>query len=380
MKHTLLCVDDELDNVETLERLFRSSYRVLKATSAEQALEVLRAEPVSVILSDHRMPKTTGVEFLIQALAIQPEAIRILLTGYSDLNAVIAAINQGQIYRYLSKPWNNEELKGVVAQAVEKFEMKNELREKNRQLEKTLAELKVLDQAKNHFMILVNHELKTPLTGILSFLDLLQETPLTEEQKLFANRIQGNAQRLQKMISEVLELISAEIAQTPLKLDGLSSQSAIGEVLRNFNDSARLRNLAFEVTGEDALVKADRDALNGVLKRLIDNAVKFADADSKITIKAVPTPAGKIRFAVENRGPRLDEKTIAAIKKPFVLNENILNHSKGLGLGLSLSEALLRRHDSRLEISSSGQGVRVEFDLDRHSDGNPDKKPSASLF
>jgi two-component system sensor histidine kinase/response regulator len=173
-KHTILCVDDEKDNVDALERLFRKKYRVKKAISGEEALSLLGEEPtVSLIISDQRMPHMTGVEFLEKSIQHVPSAMRILLTGYTDIDSVIAAINTGQIYRYLTKPWDPVDLAKTVDTAIERYELQGELEIKNAQLTKALDELKTLDHAKSNFMLLINHELKTPLTVILSYLQML---------------------------------------------------------------------------------------------------------------------------------------------------------------------------------------------------------------
>ncbi|MEQ1722922.1 MAG: response regulator, partial [Pseudobdellovibrio sp.] len=178
-KPKLLCVDDESDNLDALERLFRKKYEVLKATSAAKAFEILDNCPdIAVIISDQRMPVISGVEFLEKSIASHINTSRILLTGYTDIESVIAAVNKGQIFRYLTKPWDAADLTNTTDQALEKYLLKTELKEKNNELQKALDELKSLDKAKNQFMILINHELKTPLTTILSFAGLLKETLL----------------------------------------------------------------------------------------------------------------------------------------------------------------------------------------------------------
>src|ERR1700748_2470560 len=99
MKHTILCVDDEVDNVDALERLFRKRYNILKATSGAQGLELLKEHQPSLIISDQRMPNMTGVDFLAKSMRLYPDTMRILLTGYTDIDSVIDSINSGQVYR-----------------------------------------------------------------------------------------------------------------------------------------------------------------------------------------------------------------------------------------------------------------------------------------
>ncbi len=118
-KARILFVDDEQRILTTMRMLFRRDYDVVLANGAEEALEKLRHEKMDVIVSDQRMPGMTGYELLRTALNIQPNAMRILLTGYADLNAIIGSINEGEIFRFVSKPWSNEDLKSTLAKAVE---------------------------------------------------------------------------------------------------------------------------------------------------------------------------------------------------------------------------------------------------------------------
>ena len=118
-KPILLFVDDEERILRTLVMAFRSRYRVLSANSGEQALALLREHPVDVVISDQRMPHMTGVEVLRQARDIAPRAMRILLTGYAELASIVGSINEGEIFRYVQKPWRLEELRDTIAEAVE---------------------------------------------------------------------------------------------------------------------------------------------------------------------------------------------------------------------------------------------------------------------
>lgn len=113
LQHHLLFVDDEPMILHSLSLLFED-YTVYTATSGQQGLEILQQHPISVIISDQRMPQMTGVEFLRQAKEIAPDAIRILMTGYSDLQSIIDSVNVGEVFRYVNKPWQAEKLKETV--------------------------------------------------------------------------------------------------------------------------------------------------------------------------------------------------------------------------------------------------------------------------
>ncbi|RMF14293.1 MAG: HD domain-containing protein [Alphaproteobacteria bacterium] len=116
---TLLFVDDEPDIVDALRRLFRRRHRVLTATSGREGIEIIRKEPVDLIICDQRMPDVTGDRVLATARTVRPEAIRILLTGYSDIEALINCVNDAGLYKYLTKPWEPEMLRLTVERALE---------------------------------------------------------------------------------------------------------------------------------------------------------------------------------------------------------------------------------------------------------------------
>ncbi|MHB8765612.1 MAG: HD domain-containing phosphohydrolase [Deferrisomatales bacterium] len=127
MGHTLLFVDDEENILRALNRLFhRTGHEILLAGGGAQALTILRQLPVSLIVSDQRMPGMTGAELLAQAREVQPEAVRIMLTGYSDVQAAMQAINEGRVYRFLPKPWDDQALLEVVAEALADLDVKRQ--------------------------------------------------------------------------------------------------------------------------------------------------------------------------------------------------------------------------------------------------------------
>jgi DNA-binding NtrC family response regulator len=121
-KHTLLVVDDEMDVCDSVHDLLRREFRVLRARSAEEGLKLMRDNEVHIIMTDQRMPRVTGVELLRSIRAGHPQAIRMLFTGYADIDSVIAAINHGHIFKFLKKPWQPEDLEQAVREAAAEYE------------------------------------------------------------------------------------------------------------------------------------------------------------------------------------------------------------------------------------------------------------------
>ncbi|HMK43066.1 MAG TPA: response regulator [Dissulfurispiraceae bacterium] len=141
----ILCVDDEPSVLSALRRLFMDDdYTVLTAPSADEGLEIQARENAQIIISDYRMPVMNGVEFLREVNKRWPDTVRIVLSGYADAASIVSAVNEGQIYKFIPKPWNDDDLKLVIANAVERHELLRQNRELAEQLKLKNAELEVL--------------------------------------------------------------------------------------------------------------------------------------------------------------------------------------------------------------------------------------------
>lgn len=151
----ILCVDDEKNVLRALERIFMDDpYEILIATSGQEGLDVLADEPgIQVVISDFRMPGMNGVDFLKEVYKRRSDTVRIVLSGYADISAVVAAINDGRIYKFIPKPWNDDELKVTINNAIERYF----LQKRNQQL---TEELKI----KNEELIRLNEGLENLVT------------------------------------------------------------------------------------------------------------------------------------------------------------------------------------------------------------------------
>lgn len=126
MEIGVLYVDDEINNLNSFKAAFRRDFEIFTAISAKEGRKILDTQEIGVIITDQRMPGMTGIEFLESIITVYPDTIRILLTGFSDINAVMDAINRGQVYKYLVKPWQNDELKMYIENALEIYHLRKE--------------------------------------------------------------------------------------------------------------------------------------------------------------------------------------------------------------------------------------------------------------
>lgn len=143
-KINILYVDDEENNLISFKATFRIKHHVLTALSGEEAFKILETKKVEIIITDQRMPAMTGVEFLEKVINEYPDPIRILLTGYADMSAVVDAVNKGKIFHYVTKPWDEEELNTTITRAYAKYLEKAQLKDMNEKLEVSNDQLEFL--------------------------------------------------------------------------------------------------------------------------------------------------------------------------------------------------------------------------------------------
>ncbi len=364
MKAKLLLVDDEKDNLEALERVFRQHFEVFKALSGPQALRILDEHPdIPVILSDQRMPEMTGVEFFHEAMKTHPKSIRLLLTGFTDVESLVAAINEGQIYRYLTKPWDPVDLVNTVKKAHQFYIAQFDLEKKNLELEKALNELKTLDQAKNNFMILINHELKTPLTSILSFSDLVLESNLDSEQRQCVERIRKAGARLHQLIHDVMVIVSGEMKTFKVKVETFLTPQLNFELPSDYRSLIENKNLKVTWKLPEEKLIGDLKLIREVIHRVLQNAIKHAHPKSEITIESRKVRPHRTEIFIKNEGPAVPPLVLDKIFNPFFIDENVMNHSTGTGLGLTYCQVILKAHQSHLSLTNVDDGVIAAFEL-----------------
>ena len=227
-KHTIAVVDDETSITKSLQRLFRKDgYQILTASNGHEGLEILKKmeKPVSLIISDQRMPGMNGAEFLEKANDIFPDAIRFLLTGYSDMDAIVDAVNKGEIHRYLTKPWNDDDLILQVRQSLEQYELvlenkrllaltrkqNKELNDLNQHLEQKVQERSQEIIEKNKQLSRLNKELESSLYNtVRAFVSLAE---------MHAPTLAAHGRRVARLsqeISQVLDVDEKEIIHTEI--------------------------------------------------------------------------------------------------------------------------------------------------------------------
>ena len=385
-RHTILVVDDEADVVKSVKDLLRLDYKVLGATSAAEGEKLLAGEEVHVVMTDQRMPGVSGVEFLHKVRGEHPDAIRLLFTGYADIHAVIDAINHGNVYRYITKPWDPEELQVIIREACERYDllverkmMLEELRDKNEQLEKINTQLREAGELKSAFIQVASHELRTPLT-ILTGLSKLAlrvagDGGVSDAERELLRRIEQSAQRLGRLVNQIVTQLAAE------KFDAGLERGAtdVAQLIRDAADDVRplidtrRQQLTVDTPPQLGTMQLDGMKIRDCLDHLLLNAIKFTADGGTISVRATRDGEnGPLKVSVSDTGCGIDEQCLPRLFEPFFTGFDVSHHSsgtfehgrKGLGLGLSVVKSFVEMHGGKIDVQSEvGRGSTFTITL-----------------
>jgi signal transduction histidine kinase len=385
-RQILLVVDDERAITASVSDLLRSRYTVLTAAGADEALRHLERSDVAVVISDQRMPKVTGAELLALVARSKPDITRILLTGYADLESVIHAVNQGKIYFYLTKPWQDGEVVTVVEKAVEhhtllreRAKLIDELREANASLEAKVEErtrelreknlaLEAADKVKNEFLGIAAHDMRSPLGAIQSMTEmLLDEGLLSDGERVeFLTLIRQTSEGMRGLLNDLLDITSIERGALNLERRKVNLYKYLAEIER-FNQSlARPKQIRLHTLVEPGLPEVffDEERVRQVLNNLLGNAVKFSNPGTTVTLE-VRRVEGGMEFAVRDEGQGIKEDELPLLFGAFQRTSTKPTGGEGSsGLGLCICKKIVEAHGGWIGVESEiGKGSRFVFTL-----------------
>lgn len=372
-RHTLLVVDDEPDVVQSLQDLLRLEYRVLGATRAREGLRLLHEQPVHLVMTDQRMPEISGVDFLRSVRRDCPDAIRLLFTGYADIKAVIDAINEGHVYRYITKPWDPDELLTILRQAGEQYDLLQErqrllddLRRKNQELEQANAELRQANVLKEGFINVASHELRTPLTILLALPELALRMGNPDHRTADClRRMQEAGTRLHRLVEDILQMLRAGRFERPLDLRPVDAAALVREAIesvRPFIEQRRQR-LSVDLAADLGEINVEAGKIRICLDHLLINAIKFTPDGGGIEVRGW-REGDTVRLQVRDNGIGITADQLRHLFEPFFTEIDVSRHSsgqfefgrRGLGLGLSVVRAFVTMHGGSVDVSSTPGG------------------------
>ena len=384
-KHCLLVVDDEPDLVQSVQDLLRFDYRVLGATRAVDGLKIVEREAVQIVMTDQRMPDMTGVEFLRRLRESHPDIVRLLFTAYSDLKAVTDAINKGSVYRYIPKPFDPEELQGVLKQACEHYDLLEErkkllaeVQQANRQLKAANLELQQANELKKAFVRVASHEFRTPLTIVMGLADLGRQSGSTPpEARDLLTRIYAGSIRLNDRVDLMVKLLMANRFERPLDKATVDLATLVRASAADVQAFVEQRKQKLEVAADGGLghIVVEEDKIRDSIVQLLVNAIKFTPDGGKIRLTARRTADGAAEIQVTDTGVGIEASALPRVFDPFFTRFDVSRHAsgvfefdrRGLGLGLSLVKAFVEMHGGRVQAESElkkGSTFRITLPAD----------------
>ena len=374
---SVLFLDDDQQVLLAITRMFADeSYVVAVASNVDEALGIIASGTIKVVLSDQRMPGMSGIEFLRKIKMEHPDIVRILFTAYADLFAAEQAINISEVFRFINKPWHQDELKAAIVGGIQHFDLVEENRRlvetmntKNEELLQTNNKLKVLYETQKDFSSTVSHELRTPLASIKAALDIVLSGTtgtVADEQKNFLSKAKGNVDRLNRLINDILDLAHMESGKSSLDKKCNDMNQIIRSVIESQKSVAENKGLYLKASMDPQLAQVpfDPDKIIQVLNNLISNAIKFTDSGGITVVSSLHAQANHIKVSIEDTGCGIQEEDVKKLFGKFQqLGEAHQRHS-GTGLGLAICKEIVHQHAGKIGVESKvGRGSSFYFIL-----------------
>lgn len=348
-KPNILYVDDEVNNLTGFKAAFRRDYKITTTESAEKAIELLREKDFEVIISDQRMPGMTGVEFFEAIKDDHPEPVRMLLTGYADIESVIKAINEGNVYRYISKPWQEHELKMTIDNAVEFYQTKNQLRQRNFELEKAYDELE-------KFVYSASHDMRAPLASVLGIVQLAKMENSNSEFDDYLDKIESSIKKLDVFIQNIISYFRSEKKEIEKK--EINLDEVINDILESlaYFESAPDTEIKMNIQQENTYY-GDETRMKLIINNLISNAIRFQDpdkTDKHIDIN-VKVNADEAEMKISDNGIGISNTDVHRIFEMFY---STVSENSGSGIGLYIVSETIKKLSGSIDVDSiPGEGT-----------------------
>lgn len=362
---TLLCADDE-PIIRQLCVSALDNYHVLLAADGLEALKILETEEVDIVLSDVMMPKLSGLELLQKIKEQRPDQAVILMTGYSDKELILKALQAGAD-DFINKPINILQLSTTVEKVFEKQKLRQEL-----------ADLKRIDQLKRNFLGLISHKLKTPATAISLFIQNIAEgveSPNDANFKQMLAMVQAETVHLEQLIQDLLYFSEATLQEESLALEPIDLGLIVDQIVIAVQPAARRRQIKLDSSTEPPLppepLMLNPQRISFAIRALLDNAIKFTRKGGSVNIEG-KVSTEQVKLVITDTGIGIPQQELAKIfSKFYQVDPEHTGQVRGFGLGLYYARDFIRSMGGQLYIESQpGQGTvaTIEFPL-------PSQKP-----
>ncbi|MHB8765063.1 MAG: response regulator [Deferrisomatales bacterium] len=379
-RYAVLYVDDEAQSLKYFRKAFEKDFRVLTAPGAAEAWALLEQEGdgIGVVVSDQRMPGTSGTDLLGRVRRARPGIVRVLTTAYSDLESAVEAVNSGGVFRYVTKPWDLRDLRGVLLRAMEFYTVQRErdllMREKLSALQRVI----VTDRVRSLAVLAAGlaHHIRNSMTALTTFLDLAPiQAPDSPSAADLAPQFRENLWALARAESErilkIVQQVAENTAEPSLSFD---TTLPLAELVRPGVEAARLRSpgvtVALEIDGALPPLKVDAAMARQLFRLLIDRTAVLSGNAGTVTVRAADRVAvwgaPGLRITISGDGPDWPEERLATLFTAFAPDRD-----DPADLGVELLSAFFIAHHHggdivvhRTRTRDQGPGFEILLPLD----------------
>ncbi len=386
-KDVILCIDDEIIVLDSLKEQLQNEYDdyiIEVAESGEEAMEIIdemieNGIELPVVIADFIMPGMKGDELLKQIFHLAPDTKNILLTGQASIEGVSNAVNHANLYRFIAKPWDKEDLILTIKEALRSFYQEKtiikqniELKELNTNLERKVElrtqELKELNATKDKFFSIIAHDLRNPFNTLLGFAELII-TNIHKYDKIqieeFVGIIHKTAKNAYSLLENLLDWARSQTGRLEIKPEIINIYGIIAENIELLSNNIARKNIELvNKVNKNVKAFADPNMIHTVIRNLLSNAVKYTNFRGKIGISS--KQAGKfVEISISDTGIGIKKENL---DKLFRIDMNFITKGTddevGTGLGLIICKEFIQKSGGEIRVNSNyGKGSDFIFKI-----------------
>jgi two-component system probable response regulator PhcQ len=379
-KYAILYVDDEEKSLKYFGRAFEDQFHIFTAPNAQEGLRLLEAhkDEIGLLMTDQRMPGEKGVWLLERARQLRPRIIRILATAYADMDAAIAAVNTGAIYKYVTKPWDPPQLEYTLKRGLEFFMVQRERDELLREKMSVLRNMMIADRIVSLGLLAagLSHHIRNSLVAVKTFLDLAPAKMAEEKTELdglrnpdFWKEYYQNVQSQIEKINNMLKDLWTASEKPAFEFnDQVQLHKVAGETIDLLKQGFAAKEIKVENNIPDSLpaLNVDKKKFYRLFELLLKDEIASLPAGSRVTLSAAPaknSPAGQqeIEVQVSDNGPGLPKEALRLVFDPFVVRSD---SPMEYGIHLMACYFIVHHHGGRIDAhSEKGRGTTFTLRL-----------------
>jgi signal transduction histidine kinase len=337
-------VDDEEYNLVSFKGGYRRNYNIFTAINVDEAKKILAENDIQVVISDQRMPDITGVEFLEWMVAEYPKAIRMLTTAYSDLPAIIDAINKGNVFRYISKPWDENDLRIAIDNALHVYHTEQLLSERS-------IDLKRVNNKLNDLIVNISRNLGNSVASLKNMTEILESLDLANQGAVAVEEVKQTFLRINSIVDNMVAY--SKNTQLKEEIHAVEFRVIVDEIIEFLKIMVPgAEHIEFNVNvNQPVFFHTDENRLKIILLNLISNATIFrkkSEYQHRVEVKVQVNSNNAIIIVKDNGIGIISEFHEKIFDRFFKIHSS----SPGTGLGLSITREALKKLNGQIELKS----------------------------